>query len=116
MNRRFLIDAAERVGMTFLEAGAAALIAAGAFNAETGEAALIAGLTAAAAVIKTIAAKFVGPHDTASIVPSIEYAAPDEVKAKSASDLTAEHKRIRTELGIVPSKKPTKKATKKKGP
>jgi hypothetical protein len=88
LTRRFLIDAVERIGATAAEAALGALIAAGAFNAKTGQAALVAGLTAAASAVKALAARYVGSRDSASLAPSIgptpAFVPPAPIKAQPA--------------------------------
>jgi hypothetical protein len=73
MNKAWLIDAAERIASTFLEAFLAIVVAAGVdtINVSTLRAALVAGLTAVLSFLKTLAASRVGKPTSASLVPSV---------------------------------------------
>lgn len=71
--RTFLTDAAERIAATFVETFAAVegsdVVAHGLTISGT-RAAAIAGLAAALAVLKTVAARFVGQKDSAALLPA----------------------------------------------
>ena len=54
--KEFLVDAAERVGLTFVEAFLGALVLAGVFNLDTLESAALAGVAAGLALVKSIVA------------------------------------------------------------
>ncbi|MFE3202269.1 hypothetical protein [Embleya sp. NPDC059237] len=66
----YAVDAFERVAATFAEAGIAALLLAGTLDLSNAKAATFAGLTAALAMLKTLAARFVGSAATASLLPA----------------------------------------------
>lgn len=141
VNRRFLIDAAERVAWTAVEAAAGALIAAGAFNANAGKAAVFAGLTAAAGVVKVTAAKFVGDRQSAALGPTPDQDAQRQLRAAFATAAAANARaaevdkqvadarsrlaaadpprdlapQVPVTVAAVAKKKPAKKPTKKAG-
>lgn len=125
MNRRFLIDAAERVAFTFLEAFAGAIVLAGALDLSTAKAALIAGVTAAAAVVKSLAAKFVGRKDSAAMLPAdspperqVPVAGPVDpsfIEHAAHVDLSDLAPQVPVTVAAVAKKKPAKKPTKKAG-
>jgi hypothetical protein len=68
-SKRFLRDAAERVGATFVEAAAGAVILAGTLNLDVAKAAGLTGTMAALTLVKTLLAQYVGDHATASVLP-----------------------------------------------
>lgn len=70
MTRRFLIDAAERVAATFVEAFAGAVVLAAALDLSMLESAALAGTIAAAATVKAAAASFLGSRDSAAALPA----------------------------------------------
>jgi hypothetical protein len=75
--RSYIIDLAERVVWTFLQAFLGALIAGGVFDVagvrdvSAWEAAALGGVAAVLSLLKGIAAKFIGQPDSASTAPSI---------------------------------------------
>lgn len=68
-SKRFLRDAAERIGATFLEAAVGSLILAGTLNLDAAKAAGLAGTMAALALVKSLLARLLGDHESASALP-----------------------------------------------
>lgn len=68
-SKRFLRDAAERIGATFLEATAGSIILAGTLNLDVAKAAGLAGTMAALTLVKTLLAQYVGDSRSASALP-----------------------------------------------
>lgn len=74
MAAKYVLDLAERVGSTFLLAGASVLVAAGPadlFHASTLQAAGTAGVAAALTLVKGLLARYVGNKDSASLTPTV---------------------------------------------
>jgi hypothetical protein len=74
MAAKYVLDLAERVGSTFLLAGASVLVAAGPadlFHASTLQAAGAAGLAAALTLVKGLLARYVGNKDSASLAKGV---------------------------------------------
>ena len=69
--RLYLIDLAERVLWTFLQAFAAALLLSDALNLDALKAAAFAGLAAVLALVKGLGAKAIGDRQSASTAPSV---------------------------------------------
>lgn len=67
-SKRWLIDTAERVAVTFAEVFVAGLIAGGQLDLSTVQTAAFAGLAAALAVVKAALAQLSGSRDSASLV------------------------------------------------
>lgn len=68
--RRFLIDAAERVGWTFAEAAAGTVVGSTVLNFSVARAAAISGMVAVAALVKVTAAARLGRKDSAALLPA----------------------------------------------
>lgn len=71
MSKQFVIDAVERVVVTFIEAVVGVLILSGTLDLSTGKKALTAGVIAALSAVKALGAKFIGNKDSASLVSAV---------------------------------------------
>jgi hypothetical protein len=78
LTRAWLIDAAERIAATFVEAFMAIIIAAGttSVNMSTVKAAAVAGFTAVLSFVKTLAASRVSDPQSASLAPGVPPPSP----------------------------------------
>lgn len=70
MNKRFLRDAGERIGATFLEAAIGSVLLAGTLNLTVAKSAALTGTLAALTLVKTLLARFTGDRDSASALPT----------------------------------------------
>lgn len=68
--RRFLVDAAERIGWTFGEAAAGTIVGAAVFDYSVVRSAAISGFIAVAALVKVTAASRIGKRGSAALLPA----------------------------------------------
>lgn len=66
MSKKFLVDAAERIGWTFVQAAGASVLVAGGFDIDVWKTAAVAGGLAA---IKVLIALKIGSSDSAATLP-----------------------------------------------